>query len=52
MELLRADDYWLARLVFQRALALIYLVAFVVALRQFRPLCGEHGLLPAPAFLA
>ncbi len=52
MELLRADDYWLARLVFQRALALIYLVAFVVALRQFRPLCGERGLLPAPAFLA
>lgn len=52
MELLRADDYWLARLVFQRALAAIYLVAFVAALRQFRPLLGEDGLLPAPRFLA
>jgi len=52
MELLRADDYWLARLVFQRALALIYLVAFLVALRQFPPLLGERGLLPVPQFLA
>jgi hypothetical protein len=52
VEMLRADDYWLARLVFQRALALIYLIAFVVALRQFRPLLGEAGLLPVPAFVS
>ena len=52
MDLLRADDYWLARLVFQRALALIYLIAFVVALRQFGPLLGERGILPVPDFLA
>src|SRR5260221_1962687 len=52
VEWLRADDYWLARLLFQRALAAIYLVAFLVTLRQFRPLLGERGLLPAPAFLA
>src|SRR5258705_12687648 len=52
VEWLRADDYWLARLIFQRALAAIYLVAFLVTLRQFRPLLGERGLLPAPAFLA
>ncbi|HYK99427.1 MAG TPA: lipase maturation factor family protein [Candidatus Acidoferrales bacterium] len=52
MELLRADDYWLARLVFQRALAAIYLIAFLVTLRQFRPLLGERGLLPVPNFLA
>ncbi|HEY3218537.1 MAG TPA: lipase maturation factor family protein [Candidatus Limnocylindria bacterium] len=52
MEWLRSDDYWLARLLFQRALAAIYLVAFLVTLRQFRPLLGERGLLPAPAFLA
>jgi Lipase maturation factor len=51
MDLLRADDYWLARLVFQRALAAIYLIAFLVALRQFRPLLGERGLLPVPRFL-
>ncbi|HZP95806.1 MAG TPA: lipase maturation factor family protein [Candidatus Limnocylindria bacterium] len=52
MDWLRADDYWLARLVFQRGLALIYLVAFVVALRQFRALLGERGLLPVPHFVS
>ncbi len=38
--------YWLARFVFRRGLALIYLIAFLVALNQFRPLLGERGLLP------
>ena len=52
VDLLRADDYWLARLVFQRALAAIYLVAFLVALHQFRPLLGERGILPVPNFTA
>jgi lipase maturation factor len=50
LDLLRADDLWLARLAFQRGLALIYLVAFVVAVHQFRPLLGERGLLPVPEF--
>ncbi len=50
MEWLQANDYWLARLVFQRALALIYLIAFLVAARQFPALLGEHGLLPVPRF--
>lgn len=45
-------DVWLVRLLFQRGLAAIYLIAFVVVLRQFRPLLGERGLLPVPAFLA
>jgi len=44
-------DYWLTRLVLQRGLALIYLIAFLVAVNQFRPLCGEKGLLPAPQFI-
>ena len=43
--------YWLARLLFQRALAGIYLVAFLVAVNQFRPLLGERGLLPVPRFV-
>ncbi|HZU13816.1 MAG TPA: lipase maturation factor family protein [Chloroflexota bacterium] len=51
MEWLQAPDYWLTRLVFERALALIYLVAFAVAINQFRPLLGERGLLPVPYFL-
>ena len=51
MDWFSASGYWLSRLVFQRALAVIYLIAFVAALNQFRPLAGEHGLLPAPRFL-
>jgi len=43
--------YWLTRFVFLRLLGFLYFVAFVIAVRQFRPLAGEHGLLPAPAFL-
>jgi Lipase maturation factor len=50
MEWLRTDDYWLARTLFQRALGAIYFIAFLVALRQFRPLLGERGLLPVPNF--
>jgi hypothetical protein len=49
---LAAPDYSLARLVIERGLGLIYLIAFVVALRQFPALCGERGLEPARAFLA
>jgi Lipase maturation factor len=44
-------DVWLVRLVLQRAMAALYLIAFVVVLRQFKPLLGERGLLPVPAFL-
>jgi hypothetical protein len=47
-----APDYTVARLVIERGLALIYLIAFVVAVRQFPALCGERGLEPAPRFLA
>ncbi len=43
---------YLVRLLLQRGLALIYLVAFLSALNQFRPLLGERGLLPVPRFLA
>jgi len=46
-----APGYWLSRLVFKRGLGLVYLIAFIVALNQFRPLLGERGLLPVPAFL-
>src|SRR6266545_3107050 len=47
-----APDYAIARFLIERGLALIYLIAFVVALRQFPALCGEHGLEPAPQYLA
>ncbi|MBI2772981.1 MAG: lipase maturation factor family protein [Chloroflexi bacterium] len=48
---LGAPDHWLVRLVFQKALALVYLDAFVVALVQFPALLGERGLLPVPRFV-
>jgi hypothetical protein len=52
MTALEAPDYWLARLVLERGIGAIYLVAFLVALNQFRPLLGERGLLPVPTFVA
>jgi Lipase maturation factor len=50
MDWLAAPEYHLARLVMQRGLGVIYLVAFVVAINQFRPLLGEQGLLPVPRY--
>jgi hypothetical protein len=41
----------LARIVFVRALALVYLVAFCVALNQNKALIGPGGLTPANAYL-
>ncbi|MFJ5259936.1 lipase maturation factor family protein [Streptomyces sp. NPDC088387] len=48
MDWFTASDYWLSRLVFQRALAGVYLVAFLTAALQFRALIGRRGLLPVP----
>ena len=48
---LAASDSQVARLLIERGLGIIYLVAFVVAARQFVPLLGEDGLEPAPRFL-
>ncbi|WP_431681535.1 lipase maturation factor family protein [Kitasatospora sp. KL5] len=52
MEWFAAPDYWLARQVFQRLLALLYTVGFVAAANQFRALIGERGILPVPQFTA
>src|SRR5213594_4253211 len=51
MDWLAAPDYWLTRFVFERVLGVIYFVAFLVTINQFRPLLGERGLLPAPDFI-
>jgi hypothetical protein len=45
------EGFWLVRFLFQRALALIYLLAFLVAAYQFRPLAGEDGLLPLDRYV-
>jgi Lipase maturation factor len=51
MDWFEAPEYWLSRFVFERALGVIYLVAFLNAVNQFRPLLGERGLLPVPRFV-
>src|SRR5213075_1700497 len=43
--------YWYSRFVFERGLALVYLIAFVAVVNQFVPLLGERGLLPVPRFI-
>ena len=45
------ESYWLTRLIFERALALVCLIAFLAAVNQFKPLLGEHGLLPVTLFV-
>ncbi len=42
----------LTRLLLQRGMAALYLVAFLTVLRQAKPLLGSRGLLPIPAFTA
>ena len=44
-------NYWLTRFVLQRSLALVYLIAFIAVVHQFKPLLGQHGLLPVPLFI-
>jgi hypothetical protein len=44
-------DVSLVRLVLQRGLAAIYCFAFLNARNQFKPLLGEHGLLPVGDYL-
>uniref|UniRef100_UPI00073F2708 lipase maturation factor family protein n=1 Tax=Streptomyces specialis TaxID=498367 RepID=UPI00073F2708 len=51
MDWIAHPDAWLSRLVLQRGLAAVYLVAFLSAAREFRVLAGERGLTPAPAYL-
>ncbi|MEU1313223.1 lipase maturation factor family protein [Streptomyces cinnamoneus] len=52
MEWFTAPGYWLSRLVLQRALAGVYLIAFLSAALQFRALIGERGMLPVSRFVA
>ena len=51
MNLLATDDGYLPRFLVERGLGAIYLIAFVVAARQFPALCGERGLEPATELL-
>jgi hypothetical protein len=46
-----ARGYWVTRLLLERGIGIICLIAFIVALNQFKPLLGERGLLPVPLFV-
>jgi len=46
-----SGDVWIARLLIQRGMAAIYLIAFLAVVNQFKPLLGEEGLLPVPEYL-
>ena len=45
------DAFRVSRLIFQRTLAFIYLIAFISSLNQFPALLGEKGLLPVTEFI-
>lgn len=47
MEWVGGSSYWIAGFAFQRAVGLVYLLAFLVARNQFPALLGEEGLEPA-----
>ena len=51
MDWFSAPGYTIGRLLIERGLGLVYLMAFLAVVRQFRPLLGETGLLPTPAYL-
>lgn len=40
------SSYWLAKLLLSKGIAVTYLVAFLVAFRQYTSLVGEEGVLP------
>ncbi|KAJ1471986.1 hypothetical protein T484DRAFT_1842062, partial [Baffinella frigidus] len=44
-------SFWLTRILFLRALGLVYFTAFFVSFRQSKALIGDNGLLPARLFL-
>src|SRR3954464_8975464 len=50
-DVLATNDYEIARLLIERGLGVIYLIAFAVAFVQFPALAGEHGLDPTPELL-
>jgi hypothetical protein len=45
-------SYWYSRFLFERGLAIIYLIGFIAVVNQFVPLLGERGLQPVTRFVA
>lgn len=51
MDWFAAPEFWLSRLMVQRALAGLYVIAFLSAALQFRALIGAQGMLPVDRFV-
>ncbi len=51
MRWIGSETYWLPRTGLQRGLGLLFLIAFVNAVNQFKPLLGDRGLLPVSQFV-
>ena len=51
MEAFGAEGYALARELLQRGVGVVYVLAFVAVVHQWRPLLGTEGLTPARTFL-
>jgi len=47
---LHSNSYWLAQWALEKSIAGLFFVAFINALNQFKPLLGQHGLMPVPLF--
>src|SRR6185437_3065950 len=45
-----ADYYW-ARVALEKSVSLLFLIAFLSVVNQFKPLLGERGLLPVRLFV-
>lgn len=50
MRWIGSETFWLTRLVLQRTLACVLLIAFINVVNEFKPLLGEHGMLPVSLF--
>ena len=48
---LHLGSYWVARWALEKSIAALFLIAFLNAVNQFKPLLGEHGLMPVPLFI-
>lgn len=46
-----SPQYWLTRVCFQRCLAFLYFIGFLIAANQYLALVGENGITPARLFL-
>src|SRR5437763_9271820 len=48
---LEPGGYWVARYALEKSMAALFVIAFLNAVNQFKPLLGERGLLPVPLFI-